>query len=318
MPPLITVGSRPPASSSVATIEVVVVLPWVPAMATQLFSRISSASISARRTTGRRCARAATSSGLSRLIAVETTTHVGAVDVLGLVADHDLDALLAQPLDVGVVGGVRALHGVAEIAQHLGDAAHADAADADEVDGSDFARQSHGRFLMYLRHARACPGHPRMIQRQFLQDVDGRDKPGHDEDGKFERYLTVNSRDFRHQVGQPFGGVEPAGAARAAAISASRCGSAAKRGDLRREPIRRELVLRNADRAAGLHQHAGIGELVLVDRARQRHQDRGPADAASSATVPAPERETTRWLAASRAGRSVKNGASSALILSRS
>ena len=74
MPPLITVGSSPPASSSAATIDVVVVLPCVPAMATQLFSRISSASISARRTTGSRLARAATSSGLSRLMADETTT----------------------------------------------------------------------------------------------------------------------------------------------------------------------------------------------------------------------------------------------------
>ena len=74
MPPLITVGSRLPASSRVATIEVVVVLPWVPAMAMQLFNRISSASISARRTTGMRCARAAISSGLSRLIAVDTTS----------------------------------------------------------------------------------------------------------------------------------------------------------------------------------------------------------------------------------------------------
>ena len=74
MPPLITVGSRSPASSSAATIEVVVVLPWVPAIATQLFSRISSASISARRTTGMRWARAAISSGLSRLIAVDTTS----------------------------------------------------------------------------------------------------------------------------------------------------------------------------------------------------------------------------------------------------
>ena len=85
------------------------VLPWVPAMATQHFSRISSASISARRTTGRRLARAATSSGLSRLIAEETTTHLGAVEVLGLVADGDLDALVAQPLDVGAVGDVGAV-----------------------------------------------------------------------------------------------------------------------------------------------------------------------------------------------------------------
>ena len=74
MPPLITVGSKPPASTSAATSDVVVVLPWVPPIATQRLSRISSASISARRTTGRRLARAAVSSGLSRLIAVETTT----------------------------------------------------------------------------------------------------------------------------------------------------------------------------------------------------------------------------------------------------
>ena len=73
-PPLITVGSMPPASSSAATIEVVVVLPWVPATATFDFSRISSASISARRTTGRFRARAASSSGLPGLIAEEMTT----------------------------------------------------------------------------------------------------------------------------------------------------------------------------------------------------------------------------------------------------
>ena len=74
MPPLITVGSKPPASIRAATIEVVVVLPWVPATAMQRLSRISSASISARRTTGSRCTRAASSSGLSRLTAEETTT----------------------------------------------------------------------------------------------------------------------------------------------------------------------------------------------------------------------------------------------------
>ena len=43
-------------------------------MATADFSRISSASISARRTTGKPRARASTNSGLSRLIAEETTT----------------------------------------------------------------------------------------------------------------------------------------------------------------------------------------------------------------------------------------------------
>ncbi len=53
---------------------VVVVLPCVPPTAIDHFSRISSASISARRTTGISCARAAATSGLSRLTADETTT----------------------------------------------------------------------------------------------------------------------------------------------------------------------------------------------------------------------------------------------------
>ena len=145
MPPLITVGSRLPASSRVATREVVVVLPWVPAMATQDLKRISSASISARRTTGRRRSRAATSSGLSRRIAVETTTRAGLLDVAGLVADEGAHALLGQAPDVGVVVGVRPLHGVAEVVHHLGDAGHADAADADEVDGTELVGQLHGK-----------------------------------------------------------------------------------------------------------------------------------------------------------------------------
>ena len=57
---------------------VVVVLPCVPPTATDHFSRISSASISARRTTGISRDRAATTSGLSRFTAVETTTTCAA------------------------------------------------------------------------------------------------------------------------------------------------------------------------------------------------------------------------------------------------
>jgi hypothetical protein len=54
--------------------EVVVVLPWVPPTAIACLKRISSASISARRTTGMSFSRAATSSGLSFLIAEDTTS----------------------------------------------------------------------------------------------------------------------------------------------------------------------------------------------------------------------------------------------------
>jgi hypothetical protein len=78
-------------------------------------SRINSASISARRTTGKR---------------------------------------LAQALDIGAVRGVGALHGVAEVDEHLGDAAHADAADPDEVDRTSVARQFHRFSPPWSRAAR--------------------------------------------------------------------------------------------------------------------------------------------------------------------
>src|SRR5262245_17344463 len=39
-------------------------------------------------------------------------------------------------------------------------------------------RGSMGNSVLYLRHARACRGHPRFTLPK--QDVDGRDKPGHD------------------------------------------------------------------------------------------------------------------------------------------
>ncbi len=63
--------------------------------------------------------------------------HPRLAEVGGVVADGDGDALVAQTLDIGVVGQVRPLHAVAEVDQHLGDAAHADAPDADEVHRPD-------------------------------------------------------------------------------------------------------------------------------------------------------------------------------------
>src|SRR5690606_27665754 len=59
---------------------------------------------------------------------------VGAGHVGGVVALVHLDAQALQAAGHGVVGAVRAGHGVAERAQHLGQPAHAGAADADEVD----------------------------------------------------------------------------------------------------------------------------------------------------------------------------------------
>ena len=72
-------------------------------------------------------------------MAEETTTTAAPSRLSAAWPIDNRDALIAQALDVGALGDVRALHRIAEIDQHLGDAAHADAADADEMDRADVA-----------------------------------------------------------------------------------------------------------------------------------------------------------------------------------
>jgi hypothetical protein len=35
--------------------------------------------------------------------------------------------------------------------------------------------------ILFLRHGRACPGHPRLYLMDAIEDVDARHKAGHDE-----------------------------------------------------------------------------------------------------------------------------------------
>ena len=51
-----------------------------------------------------------------------------------VMADEDAQPLVAQAPHIGAVLAVRALHRVAQLGQDLGDGAHADAADADDVE----------------------------------------------------------------------------------------------------------------------------------------------------------------------------------------
>src|SRR5262245_49110456 len=55
-------------------------------------------------------------------------------------ADEAVDAFVAQPLHIGAVRLVRALHAVTEIVQHFGDPAH-----ADEMHRSNCPRHLHSR-----------------------------------------------------------------------------------------------------------------------------------------------------------------------------
>ena len=67
-------GSSPQCCSATVSIDVVEVLPWVPATAATRRPTVSAASAWARCTTGSPRSRAAASSGLVSRIAVETTT----------------------------------------------------------------------------------------------------------------------------------------------------------------------------------------------------------------------------------------------------
>ena len=109
-PPITKVGSMPASASTLATRLVVVVLPCVPATAMPCRSRISSASISARGTTGMRLrARRAD----LRVVGLHRGGHhhrVGALHLRGVVPAEHLRAQLAQALGGRVLGQVRAAH----------------------------------------------------------------------------------------------------------------------------------------------------------------------------------------------------------------
>src|SRR3546814_18851037 len=63
----------------------------------------------------------------------------------GVMADHHLDAALPEPGHHIAVGDVGPLHRIAKVIHHLGDPGHADAADADEMDGPDIAANAFHR-----------------------------------------------------------------------------------------------------------------------------------------------------------------------------
>ena len=128
-------GCQPAARRISASIDEVVVLPWLPATATVVRVATMARSASARRSTGMPRSRAATTSGLLSGIAVEITTASSAVgQVLGGVADVRGDVEEPEAFEGRRLAQVGAAHGVAHAREHGGDRAHARAAHADDVD----------------------------------------------------------------------------------------------------------------------------------------------------------------------------------------
>ena len=110
------------------------VLPWVPVIDTVAQGRISSASISARRMMGRPRSLAASNSGLPALTALEMTRWPAPLTLSGSWPIRHGDAAGAQALEIGAVLQVAALDVIATRVHHLGNGAHADAADADDME----------------------------------------------------------------------------------------------------------------------------------------------------------------------------------------
>ena len=103
------------------------------------FMRISSASISPRGITGTLAAWAATTSGLSPLTAEEMTTTWAPSMASPWWPRCTVMPRPAQALGDGALLQIRAGYLVAQVGEHLGDARHADAADAHEMDVLDLA-----------------------------------------------------------------------------------------------------------------------------------------------------------------------------------
>ena len=73
----------------------------------------------------------------------------------------------------------------------------------------------------FLRHARACSGHPRLASLSCDPDVDGRDKPGHDVDRSVLVFRQRQPKRHRSNP-SPAPATDSAGSARAAADRVSR------------------------------------------------------------------------------------------------
>ncbi len=80
--------------------------------------------------------------GVAGLDGARDDHHLGRAQVSGIVAHDHRDAQPPQALDAAAFGHVAALNLVAQIVHDLGDAAHADAADADEMDGANIKWQA--------------------------------------------------------------------------------------------------------------------------------------------------------------------------------
>src|SRR3546814_11629527 len=90
--------------------------------------------------------------------------HGRIAEIPGVMADHHLDAALPEPGHHIAVGDVGPLHRIAKVIHHIGDPGHADAADADEMDGPDIAANAFHRSSILEGAGFAVPADARLAK----------------------------------------------------------------------------------------------------------------------------------------------------------
>ena len=147
-------GRRRSRRSTVVIMDVVVVLPWVPATAIALRPSMTEASAAARCSTRSPRCRASTSSGLSGRIAVDTTSVSAPARLEAACPTVTRAPSAASSSSCARRRGVAAGHADAPGQHDPGDPGHARPADAGEVHPAELARPGPGRHRGYQAHDR--------------------------------------------------------------------------------------------------------------------------------------------------------------------
>ncbi len=255
--------------------EVVVVLPWVPATATERARAQIDASIPARRSIERACVARCDELDVGGRDRSRPGHSVDALDERRVVADVHLHAERAQPVEHRQLVDVAARHGMAHLGEHGGDRAHARATHADHVQPQRWSRQVERSDGRASGPAPADPS-PATGGRLMGVSVTTAVTP---------RRHAGNLLDQGRQGVAAVGLAERSGSPR---HRRQRDGVTTQALDLGIDPLCAQLRLRDQHRCSGVGQPAGVVGLVVACRRRPGNQDRGHADRGELGTVLAP------------------------------
>ena len=110
--------------------------------------------------------------GVAALHRRRSHNHRSIAQIFGGMADHHLDPAFTQTFDDIAFGDIRTLYRITQIVHHLGNARHADAANADKVDRSYVGSDTLHAFISFAMAVRA-PANPIPCSCGFATSIKG-------------------------------------------------------------------------------------------------------------------------------------------------